>query len=180
MRSTFPGCPLQTTMELDADVVPFQPRVLLHELIFAHCPYLSRPCLTGNLLCRVDWLFLRGIAGCERAVLSIIEVATLPRCSSSRQGSSVERPPVCRTLPVPEAPNRTPMEPFRKRSTQCPVGHDADAVPFLPQFLLQELLFAHCPCQPRHHPRKFAEQGGLALSQTNRRRRVRHPAGWQT
>ena len=44
--------------EPDADAVPFQPR-LLQGIIIAHCP-LPQPCLRGNLLCRADWLSLRG------------------------------------------------------------------------------------------------------------------------
>ena len=53
------------------------------------CP---QPCLTGNLLCRVDWLSLTGIAGCGCAIVPIIEIATFPRCSSSRHGSSGSAP----------------------------------------------------------------------------------------
>ena len=43
--------------------------------------------------------------------------------------------------------------------------YDADAVPFHPRFLLQELIFAHCPCQPRSSFRvKFPSRAdGLSL-----------------
>ena len=37
-------------------------------------PLLAQPCLRGNLRCRADWRSLRGIAGCECAILPILEV----------------------------------------------------------------------------------------------------------
>ena len=54
----------QVENEYDVDAVPFQARFLLQELIFAHCAYLQRPYVRGNLLCRADWLSLRGLRGC--------------------------------------------------------------------------------------------------------------------
>ena len=82
----FPLGPVPNKDEFDADAVPFQPGFCYH------CPYLLQPCLTGNLLCRVDWLSLRGIAGCECAILPILEIANFPRCSSGGQSSPGERP----------------------------------------------------------------------------------------
>ena len=47
--------------EFDADAVPFQPRFLLQELLFAHCPHRLRSPIRGNFLYKGDWLSLRGI-----------------------------------------------------------------------------------------------------------------------
>ena len=65
--------------EFDVDAAPFQPRFLLQELIFAHCPFLQRPYVRGNLVCRSDWVSLR--AGCECTILPLSEIANF--CSSS-------------------------------------------------------------------------------------------------
>ena len=37
--------------------------------MFAHCPYLQRPYVRGNVLCRADWLSPRVVAGCECTIL---------------------------------------------------------------------------------------------------------------
>ena len=64
------------------------PSFLLQEIIFAHCPhddlYLTQPRLQEHLLCRADWLCLRGNASCECAILPIQEIATHSRCSAQR------------------------------------------------------------------------------------------------
>ena len=53
----------------------FLPRFLLQEIIFAHCAfddiYPNQPRLLLNLMCRTDWLRLRGNAGTECAILPI-------------------------------------------------------------------------------------------------------------
>ena len=38
----FPWVLVPNNDELDADAAPFQPRFLLQEIIFAHCPYFPR------------------------------------------------------------------------------------------------------------------------------------------
>ena len=55
----------------------------------------------GNLLCRADWLCLRGIAGTECAILPRFKKSPpLPRrCSACEQTSSGERPTARRSLP---------------------------------------------------------------------------------
>ena len=54
---------------------------------------------------------------------------------------------------------------------------DADVVSFQPRFPLQELIFAHCPVPALpSHSWEFSHQIRLALSQGNRRHRVRHLA----
>ena len=72
-------------------------------------PYQPRLRLSGNFLCRVDWLSVRGTAQPERTVLSILEVLTYSRCCSSGQSSSGERSSARRSLPA-----RTWGEPFNK------------------------------------------------------------------
>ena len=117
----------------DADAVPFQPRFLLQEIVFAHCPYLPQPFLRGNLL-------------------SIQEIATYSRCNICEQASSGERS----TAPVPAGTGvcqHIVLATGREPARQCSVGVekrkiDADAVPFQLWFLHQELMFAHCPHQP--------------------------------
>ena len=53
------------------------------EIIFAHSPhegvFHNRPTLQGNLLCRSDWLCLRGFAETESAIFLVRELAALPR-----------------------------------------------------------------------------------------------------
>ena len=60
------------------DVTPFLPRFLLQEKIFAHSPYddlhPNQPRLQKNLLCRADWLSLRGIANTECDILPMREI----------------------------------------------------------------------------------------------------------
>ena len=86
--------------EIAVDAMPFQLRFLLQELIFRQRPFQPRPCLFGNLLCRVDWLCLRGIAQPERTILPILEVVTYSRCCSGGQSSSGERFSARRSLPA--------------------------------------------------------------------------------
>ena len=61
--------------EFHADVVPFLPRFLLQELIFAHCPDQPRRPIRGKFLTKSDWLSLRGIAGTECDILPIRIIA---------------------------------------------------------------------------------------------------------
>ena len=82
---------------------PFIPRFLLLEIIFAHSPYddlaPNQPRLQENLLCRADWLYLRGIAATECAILPMRELATYPRCSVCEhpaQGCTHRRVGPCR------------------------------------------------------------------------------------
>ena len=70
--------------------------------------------------------------------------------SKMQQQQQAGRAPARRTLLAPEAPNvlqckatKTVFQSDRRNNE-----HDADAVPFLPRFPLQELVFAHCPHQP--------------------------------
>ena len=151
--------------ELDADAVPFQPRFLLQEIIFAHCPYFPSRASEENLLCRADWLCLGGIAGCECAILPIPEIATHSRCEHASSG---ERPTARRSLPAPEPVNKicwqlAESQQDNGRSEWRSDKFDADTVPFQPRLSLQELIFAHCPHQPRSRM-KLSVQSGLALS----------------
>ena len=50
--------PERRSDEFDADVVSLQPRFLLQELIFAHCPYQPRRPIRGNSLTKSDWPLL--------------------------------------------------------------------------------------------------------------------------
>ena len=61
--------------ESDADAVPFLPRFVLQELIFAHCPHQPRSPIRGNFLNKSDWLSLRGIEGLECDVLPVRVIA---------------------------------------------------------------------------------------------------------
>ena len=80
------------------DVTPFLPRFLQQEVIIAHSPYDD---LQENLLCRADWLCLRGIAATELAILPTRELAACPCCSACEHPSSGERPPARRSQPAP-------------------------------------------------------------------------------
>ena len=84
---------------------PFLPRFLLQEIIFAHSPYEgvfhNRPGLQGNLLCRSDWLRLRGISETECMILPIRELAAFPRCSVCEQLKAEARSSAPWPLPVP-------------------------------------------------------------------------------
>ena len=90
--------------EASEDDKPFQPRFLLQEIFHAHSPYegvfRNQPRLQVNLLCRSDWLCLRGIAETECAILPIRELAANPRCSACEQTSSGRRPSARRSLPA--------------------------------------------------------------------------------
>ena len=74
---------------------PFLPRFLLQEIILAHSPYEgvfhNRPGLQGNLLCRSDWLRLRGISVAECMILPIRQLVAFPRCSVCEQFKAEER-----------------------------------------------------------------------------------------
>ena len=78
------------------ELILFLPRFWLQETNFTHCPYddlhPNQPRRRGNLLCRTDWLRLRGIAGTECAILPIREVAANPRCSACEHPRTGERP----------------------------------------------------------------------------------------
>ena len=91
--------------ELDVDAAPFQPRFLLQEIIFAHSPHFSQPRSQRNLLCRADLVSLRGIAGCECAILPIREIAYSTR-SVCEQASPGERATALRSLPATEPVNK--------------------------------------------------------------------------
>ena len=69
-----------------------------------HCEPRRQP----NLLCRSDWLCLRGIAETECAILPIRELAAHPRCSACEHLSSGERPSARRSLPAPVQPDPVP------------------------------------------------------------------------
>ena len=155
-RSTFPLIPNGDGP--GEDVIQFLPRFLLQEIIFAQCPYenlfLNQPRLGGNLLCRADWFCLRGTASCECAILPIRVIATYFRCSACEQTSSGERPAARWSLPAPAPVNKLFWQPAENHQDhhqpEMRNGElDADAVPFLPRFLLWELIFAQCPHQSR-------------------------------
>ena len=63
--------------------------------------------LCGTLLCRADWLSLRGIAGSECAILPILEVVDYLSCSIGGQSSPGGRPAARRALPSREHSSRT-------------------------------------------------------------------------
>ena len=86
---------------------PFLPRLLLQEIIFAHSPYggvfHNGPSLQENLLCRSDWLCLRGIWETECMILSVRELAAFPRRSvcellKAQECSQARRSPSAPTL----------------------------------------------------------------------------------
>ena len=97
---------------------PFLPR-LLQEIIFAHNPYEgvfhNRPNLQENLLCRSDWLRLRGTSETECMILPVRELAAFPRCSVREQLKAEERSPGAM---VPVAP--TPLDDSRQQSNSIP------------------------------------------------------------
>ena len=71
---------------------PCPPRFLLQEIIFAHeGVFHNQPSLQRNLLCRSDWLRLRGISETECMILPIRELAAFPRCSVCEQLKAEER-----------------------------------------------------------------------------------------
>ena len=77
------------------DVIPFLPRFLLQEIIFARCPfddlYPNQSRFRGNFLCGTDRLQLRGIAGAECVIRPIREITAHPRCSTCERPSSGAR-----------------------------------------------------------------------------------------
>ena len=97
-------------------------------------------------------------AQCSRecAILPFREIATYSRCSVCEQTSSGERTMPRRSLLAPDPVNKC-------RNDES----DADSVPFLPRFLLQELVSAHCPHQPRS-PFRLPEQIGLVFSEESK------------
>ena len=127
------------------DVKPFLPRFLLQEVTTKHSPHddlhPNQPVLWGNLLCRADWLRLRGIAGTECAILPIREIAAYPRCRASEHPSTGERPTARRSLPTPEPVSEfcwQPLESQRHNQLERRSDEfDADVVSFQPRFLLQ-------------------------------------------
>ena len=110
--------------------------------------FISTSRASEEILCRADWLCLRCLASCECAILPIREIATYSRCGGSR-----ERPTARCSLQAPEPVNTFCWQPAESQQHNRPDGRDDEsdvaAGPFLPLFLLQELIFAHCPHQPR-------------------------------
>ena len=149
----FPWVPASNNDEPDADAAPFLPRFLLQEIIFAHCRYLLQPSLRGILLCKSDWLCLRGIAGCECTILPIQEIATDSKCSVCVHASSGEHSTARRSLPALEPVNKFCWQPAetqqQTRRDERIDEFDTDAVTFHSRFVLQELIFVHCSHQPR-------------------------------
>ena len=88
--ATCPGSREEDNDETAADVVSFQPRFQVQELIFTHRPYQSWLRLSGNFLCKIDRLSVRGTAQPERTILPTLEVLTSSKCCSSGQSSSGE------------------------------------------------------------------------------------------
>ena len=125
----------------------------------------------GNLLCRTDWLQLRGIAKSDCAILPIQEIAACLWCSACEHLGSGERLTARCALPSFEGlvpcyrcagtADSLSSEHTDSISESEPVHWEWDVdvpepplplqptVPFQPQFLLQELIRAHCPFQPR-------------------------------
>ena len=118
---------------------------------------------------------------CESATLPIREVASRSKCSVCAKASSGERPMARRSLPTPEPVNIKfcwqqkasdtidgTRETTKSMHTLC---HSSRG------FSLQELIFAHCPHQPRSLIRgNVPHKSDWALSQRNRRPRTRHLA----
>ena len=63
--------------------------------------YPNQPRLQENLLCRADWLCLRGVATTECAILPTRELGTCPWYSACEHSSSGERPSARQCLPAP-------------------------------------------------------------------------------
>ena len=144
--------------ELNADAAPFQPHFLQQEMIFAH----GHTCLSRaseEITCTKRVCFcLRGISGCECAILPIQEIATCSRCSVCEHGQ-LRGPLHGAPAPTNFAGNRKSQQdnqPERRKNES-----DADAVPFLPRFLLQKLIFVHFPRQPRSPIRGNADRLSL-------------------
>ena len=93
-----------------------------------------------------------------------------PGAARAKHPSLGERPTARRSLPAREPVKQILFGSQQKVSNNRPDEKsdefDADVVPFLPKFPLVELVFAHCPYQPRRPIR-------LALLKENRRHRVR-------
>ena len=158
--------------DVEAGAVPFQLRFWMQELIFAHCPCLFRPCLSGNLLSRVDRLSLRGIAGCERAVLPILEIAS--NVLQRRAEQLRDAPPGARDPACTGGSERTPTDLSESQQDSFQTDrrnneYAGEAVPFQPRFLLYENLSLplSTPASLRHLADPFISQ-----QQTARR--------WQT
>ena len=175
----FPWVPAPNNDEFDADVVPFQPRFLFQELLIGHCPYLRQPCLTGNLLRRVDWLSLRGIAGCECVLLC--RSWRLPPFQDAAAAGRAAQGSTPRVLDPAGTggSKRTPMEPLRNPARQFSVRPKEQRTRRRRRAVLAAFPTSRtnlCP-QPAPasliHPRNLLNRADC-LSQRNRRRRVRH------
>ena len=83
-------------------------------MIFAHSPYRGLcPNRPGNLLCRSDWLRLRGISETECMILPIRDLAAFPR--ACEQLKAVERSSAQLPLSVPVL-----LDDCRRRPDQVP------------------------------------------------------------
>ena len=150
----FPQVPVPNNDEFGADVVPFQLRFLEQELIFAHCPYLSLPCLIGNLLCR-GWLSFSemdcGLRLCYSADPRDCQLSKMQQQQAAQGREALPGAPPCWYRRPPTvllwffSENHQDIFQADRRNNE----HDADAAPLLPRFLPQELFFARCPHQPR-------------------------------
>ena len=125
-RSIFPGHRFQTATS-PAKMPRRSYRVfLLQEIIFAHCPYdnlyFNQPRLRGNLLCRAEWLCLRGIASCECAIFSFREIAsqlTMQRLRTNQLRGAAP-PKARRSLWAPESVNKCCWQPSQSRQDNQP------------------------------------------------------------
>ena len=170
----------------------------MQELIFTRRPRLL---LSGNLLCRIDWLSVR--PSCRSWRLSLVHGAAA--AGKAFQGSAPRRVGPCRpTLEATHSTERTHVcfglvcaRLSRLRTAVCPnCSHSgattwrsgwhgrswtADALcrlhsdcapaareedrPFLPRFLLQEIIFAHSPYEGDLHNRPRLQGNLLCRSE---------------
>ena len=164
----FPWVPVPNNDELGADAAPFQPRCLLQEILFAHCPYFPQPRLRGNLLCRADWLCLRGIAGCECSIQPIREVCRLLKVQRLRT-SQLRGAPHGAPVPVGTGTSEQILLATSRKPARQSTGGEKRRIRcrrcVIPAAILTPgaYLCSLSALVSLTHSRKFPEQIGLAL-----------------
>ena len=156
---------------LGEDDTPFLPHLLLKEIFFAHSAnegvYPNQPRHQANLLCRTDWLCLRGIAATECAILPTRDFAAYPWCSACEHPKSGQRPSARRSflalrhgrqrqlsahgqyLRLGARALEVDLDVAGDYRPRVPGPESQPAVPFQPRLLLRELILAHYPSDPR-------------------------------
>ena len=103
----------------------FPPTFLLLEIIFAHSPYCgvfhNLPMLQGNLLCRPDWLRLRGIVGDRMHDAPGSRVRCLSSVQCVRKDHSMGAPLGLSVPAGPSAARRIPVS-FRSSALVWELG----------------------------------------------------------